>query len=444
MTRPRILLVNPWIHDFAAYDLWARPMGLLVLATRLRRMGWEVSFLDCLDRDHPSVSAPAPKVHGHGRFPRQPIPRPRALDTVPRAYSRYGVPPEYIKADLTSLPKPKVVFVTSLMTYWYPAVAETIRVVRESLPSVPIVLGGVYAGLIPEHAQRNTGADMVVSGAAEGRLADILSAVLGDAEVGIEDDATPEFSPALDLMRAVRFLPLITSRGCPFRCHYCASRRLSPHFVRRCPQDAVREVEEAYRRYNVLDIALYDDAFLVDAPNHALPILNAVAERVPGTRWHSPNGLHAAAIDADTADAMKKAGFETIRLGLESTSDLFHARTGGKVTREAFLGAVRRLRDAGFERGRIGAYLLVGIPGQTRSQIEDDVELALNAGAYPKLAEFSPIPGTAMWPAAVKRSPYPIEQEPLFHNCTLLPAAEPEVDWGFLRKTRERIREAFG
>ena len=54
MNRPLILLLNPWIHDFAAYDLWARPMGLLVLATRLRQLGWEPRLVDCLDRDHPN------------------------------------------------------------------------------------------------------------------------------------------------------------------------------------------------------------------------------------------------------------------------------------------------------------------------------------------------------------------------------------------------------
>ena len=83
----------------------------------------------------------------------------------------------------------------------------------------------------------------------------------------------------------------------------------------------------------------------------------------------------------------------------------------------------------------------MGLPGQTRRQIEDDVELVLNAGAFPKLAEYSPIPGTRMWPEAVKASRYPIELEPLYHNCTLLPAAEPEVDRTFLQETRRRIRD---
>jgi len=44
-----ILLVNPWIHDFAAYDFWMKPLGLLYVGAILRAAGYEVGLLDCLD-----------------------------------------------------------------------------------------------------------------------------------------------------------------------------------------------------------------------------------------------------------------------------------------------------------------------------------------------------------------------------------------------------------
>ncbi|MCX5910735.1 MAG: hypothetical protein NTV04_02280, partial [Deltaproteobacteria bacterium] len=46
-SRP-ILLVNPWIHDFSAYDLWMKPLGLLYLGSILRSKGFEVTLLDCV------------------------------------------------------------------------------------------------------------------------------------------------------------------------------------------------------------------------------------------------------------------------------------------------------------------------------------------------------------------------------------------------------------
>ena len=442
MKRPRILLINPWIHDFAAYDLWARPMGLLVLGTRLRSAGWEPILVDCLDSCHPGMEPVKIRHRAHGRFARAPIPKPPQLAHLRRRYSRYGVNPELIRNDLLSLDRPEAVLVTSVMTYWYPGVQEAVSVMREVFPGAPVLLGGIYASLLPDHAQEHVAVDEVIAGPGESSLAEALFRHTGKGWEQSHQAQALECAPALDLMREVRFLPLLTSRGCPLRCAYCASSRIVPHFIRRSPAKVIEEVSSARRRYGIQDIALYDDAFLVDPPRHALPILEAATERLAGMRWHTPNGLHAAEIDLRVARALKRAGFETIRLGMESSSDSFHARTGNKVDFNKFVTAVRNLKEVGFKTDQIGAYLLAGLPGQSRQQIEDDVELCLQAGAYPKLAEYSPIPGTGMWSIAVKSSVYPIDREPLFHNCSLLAAAGPGVDGQFLREMRTRIREA--
>jgi len=443
MKRLEILLVNPWIHDFAAYDLWARPLGLLVLATRLRREGWAPRLVDCLDPDHPKMPQAKLREHAHGKFSRSPIRKPASLEHIPRSFSRYGVNPEFIEQDLLSVSPPRAILVTGLMTYWHQGVRENVLLLKKIFPQTPVLLGGVYASLLPDHARSHSAADEVLVGPGEAALASALQRHTGVSATGASHPTELEFSPALDLLRVVRFLPLLTSRGCPFRCSYCASAKLSPFFVKRDPAAVVQEIQDAVQKYGVQDIALYDDAFLVDADAHALPILEAAAERFPGMRWHSPNGLHAAAINQKVALAMKKAGFETIRIGLESSADEFHRRTGGKTDMDSFISAVGNLKQAGFSAEQIGVYLLVGLPGQSPQQIEEDVDRVLQAGAFPKLAEYSPIPGTSMWKHATNSSRYPIDQEPLFQNCTLLAAAENGVDAEFLRKTRQRIRDAL-
>ena len=89
---PEILLVNPWIHDFAAYDFWAKPVGLLTLASILRQHGLNISYIDCLDRFHPDM----PKTDPHARNGRGPYLKTRALNPeglhdVNRNFSRYGI-----------------------------------------------------------------------------------------------------------------------------------------------------------------------------------------------------------------------------------------------------------------------------------------------------------------------------------------------------------------
>ena len=143
---PNILLVNPWIHDFAAYDFWAKPMGLLILTAILRQHGFTVSYLDCLDRFHPNAPQTDPNTrHGRGPYLKEQISKPKGLEDVPRNFSRYGVRPDWFRADLLSIAKPDLIFITSLMTYWYPDVQEAIGIIKYTYPDIPLVLGGIYA-----------------------------------------------------------------------------------------------------------------------------------------------------------------------------------------------------------------------------------------------------------------------------------------------------------
>src|SRR5512139_2771799 len=131
-----ILLVNPWIHDFSAYDLWVKPLGLLYLGSILRAKEFQVSLLDCVDmhslpgRFTKELPPPKKREFGRGHFLKEVIPKPPALKNIPRRFRRYGLPPEIVKNYLTGLPRPGLILVTSLMTYWYPGVAETIAFLR--------------------------------------------------------------------------------------------------------------------------------------------------------------------------------------------------------------------------------------------------------------------------------------------------------------------------
>ena len=141
---PHILCINSWIHDFAAFDFWAKPLGLLSLAAILREKGLRVSYIDCLDRFHPEEPK-AVKVlwDGRGPFRKTLIDLPRGLENSGKKFSRYGIKPQWFEADLKKIKKPDIIFVTSLMTYWASGVKETIQTIKSVYPEVPIVLGGI-------------------------------------------------------------------------------------------------------------------------------------------------------------------------------------------------------------------------------------------------------------------------------------------------------------
>ncbi|MEI9478268.1 MAG: cobalamin B12-binding domain-containing protein [Deltaproteobacteria bacterium] len=166
---PHILLINPWITDFAAYNLCVRPLGLLRIGTFLRSQGFRISLVDCLD------SYFKKKEYGVGKFLKTKISKPYPIKTIPRNYSRYGITEEMLTEKLSAMERPDVIGITSGMIYWYPGLFKTIHAVKSLFKGVPVILGGIYATLCHDHAIRFSGADFVIRGSGEFEIFNIIS-----------------------------------------------------------------------------------------------------------------------------------------------------------------------------------------------------------------------------------------------------------------------------
>jgi len=441
---PHILLVNPWIHDFAAYDFWAKPLGLLSLAAVLRDHGMGVSYIDCLDRFHPAARSQDPHARcGRGPYHKTRIPKPAGFFDIPRHFSRYGIEPGWFSADMAAAGAPDLILVTSLMTYWYPGVQETITALRGVFPDVPIILGGVYATLCPDHAVRHAGADAVVAGDGFAVIFKWIEVFTGyRAEWRFDPDDIGAYPyPALDLQRTIGYVPLMTSHGCPFACAYCASPYLAPRRRVRRPEDVIAEIRFWHDRHGVADFVFYDDALLVDRQRHIVPILEGVVRAGMPVRFHTPNAVHIREIDDGLAALMRRAGFETLRLGLETT--LFGSRTAldRKVDERQFLNAAAALLNAGFEKRRVGAYLLAGLPGQAVGDVERSIDTVRRSGITPVIAHYTPIPHTPLWPSAVAASRYDIAGDPIFTNNAVFPCMSEGFSWETLTRLKTLARQ---
>lgn len=440
---PHVLLVNPWIHDFAAYDFWAKPYGLLSLAALLRDHGVRVSYIDCLDRFHPKLPPVDPHARfGRGPYLKTPLPNPRGLENIARTYSRYGIRPEWFRADLAGLPiRPDLILVTSIMTYWYPGVVEAIAELKTFFPGVPVILGGVYARLWTQHARTFSGADHVAED--NGRSLSALVERTTGFQMPIRydwDDLDALPYPAFDLQRRINYIPLLTVRGCPFDCAYCASGFLEPKLRRRSAEKVAEEILFWHTRHGVQDFAFYDDALLVERQQHAIPLLEAIIRLERPLRFHTPNALHIREIDSRTARLLYRAGFKTLRLGLETAA--FETRSGldRKVNADEFRQAVRCLKSAGFRSDQVGAYLLVGLPGQSVAAVEDSIAIVKKAGLLPVLAHFTPIPQTRLWAAARNASRYDLAADPVFSNNAIFPCRRENYSWQTLSRLKQMTR----
>ncbi|MDY6906154.1 MAG: radical SAM protein [Thermodesulfobacteriota bacterium] len=443
---PSILCVNPWIHDFAAYDFWSRPLGLLSLAAVLQQHGFDVSYIDCTDRFHPKASPMAPDARcGRGPYLKTPIAKPSGLEHMPRTYCRYGIKKSWFAESLRALPAPDLVLVTSIMTYWYPGVKETIAVIKEVFPDTTVVLGGVYARLCEAHARQHTGADVVAPLVSETGILNLVGALTGvirEIQFDPEDlDTWPP--PAFALEHKTPFVPVLTTRGCPFSCPYCASPFLHPGpMQRRSPISVAKEIGFWHQRHGIRDFVFYDDALLVNAEDHFIPLAESLIGQGLPLRFHTPNALHIREITEKTATLMKQMGMQTIRLGLETASFEGRESFDNKVTRDAFTRAVACLKKTGFRREQVGAYLLVGLPGQELSGIDDAINIVAKAGITPIPAYYTPIPHTKLWDAAVKASPYDLEADPVFTNNALLPCVPEGFSWKLLSHIKQQVAAA--
>lgn len=429
---PNILFVNPWIHDFAAYDYWAKPIGLLYLASILREHGCNVKYLDCLNRFHPGIiKRTTSKTDGRGSYFKTPVPKPEGLEDIPRNYSRYGISEELFRKDLSDVPEPDVILVTSHMSYWYPGLFDTIRVLRDTFSSAPLLLGGIYATLCYDHAVKYSGADRVFAGAGEKFIIELIKEYTGySVALNFDPEDLDSYPyPAFDLENRIAFIPVLTSRGCPYSCSYCASHFLNPERMKRTPEPVINEIRHWHKRYGVEDFALYDDAFLTDAKNHAVPILEGIIKSGIKVRFHTPNAVHIREITKQTADLMFKAGFQTVRLGLETT--LFDRRSSldRKVSEAEFKQAVIYLKEAGFSKNQVGAYLLAGLPGQDTGAVIESIKTVKESGITPIPAYYSPIPHTDLWKNATQSSRYDLKKDPVFTNNAIFPCRNEGFSW---------------
>ncbi len=442
ITQPRALLIQPPVFDFAFFDLFIKPFGLERIAAALSKGGYSINFVNALDyRDRESTEIhkkPKRNSNGTGKIFRTPVPTPHELErhlrTNPgRHFARYGVIPEVFQR-LIKENRPDIIFIAGGMTYWYPGVVEAARAAEKYHPGVPLVCGGVYPGLLPDHCRQNTGAEVHPGPLTTEKLNNILAGYhlpgvpgTGALPAAAEHPLTEDISGVLRL-----------NEGCPCSCDYCASSCLYPAFTAGSPRNAFRNFHALHSR-GVRHFAFYDDALLINKKEVLEPFLEEILESGLTASFYTPNAVHLNQIEHHTAGLMRKTGFREIRLGYESSSEIFHESHGKKYGQSRFMESVHILKATGFSATEIAVYILTGLPGQDHREVLESIEECRKAGVKIYIAEFSPVPGSPLWQHCLDTSRLPLNEEPLLQNNTFFPMAWKNFDQEHLRKLKQEV-----
>ena len=395
----KILLLNPPVYDFTAYDFWLKPYGLLEAGGFLRGKA-NLTLFDYLDR--PQMPDTTTDKWGRGKFQSEDIPKPAPLAGIKRNFHRFGLERKIFQQFLADNGPFDFAMVQTVMTYWYPGVKEVIDDLHQFSPQTKIILGGNYTTLCPAHAE-SLGPDLVIKGSNLDPLWEFM-----DIKPDMNQPAFWEGYQKLE-SGVIRL-----SDGCPFACTYCSVPNVYAGFSARPLEKCLRELD-LLEKSGARHIAFYDDALLFQPERTLMPFLKKVIERNSGINFHTPNALNARFLTPEIAQLMVKAGVKTFYLGFESLSADWQKKTGGKIGSTNLASAVKNLADAGADRRNITAYVITGHPDAAIQRVEASMKYANSLGVQVMLSEFAPVPGT---PDGEKCRTVVDLNEPLTHNKT--------------------------
>ncbi|MBZ5559102.1 MAG: glycosyltransferase [Acidobacteriia bacterium] len=271
------------------------------------------------------------------------------------------------------------------------------------------------------------GADVVVTGEGEVTLVELLDVLSGRREGGLEQvrglcrfgtdgrvvrtppreiirdlDAMP--FPAWDLVEVERYrsiwksrhgyysMNLVTTRGCPFHCNWCAKPIYGQRYTARSPENVVEEMAWLKRTFHPDHLWIADDIFGLKPAwiERFAELLRARDAAIPFRCL-----LRADQVTADVARALRAASCQTVWVGAESGSQrILDAMEKGTRVDQIEL-ATRLLREAGVA---VGFFLQFGYPGETRDDIERTLQMVRDCAPDDIGVSVSyPLPGTTFY-----------------------------------------------
>lgn len=335
-------------------------------------------------------------------------------------------------ARIVAALRPGVIAASAMWPTWLPLVPH-LRAMKGRLPDVPVVVGG-YQGIVdPEGTLAEPAVDFVCVGDGEVpfvdlvrrlRTADDASPVAGLWEKrGTEVRRSPPFlvrdlgtlpfpdytlferdgglaylkPNAVEALRLVS-VPVLSGRGCPYRCAYCSNTTLldlhggkGGILRKHPPEPLVAELARLRDRYGVDFFQFWDEEFLYDA-TYVRALLTAYQRGVarPFSLFARPETM------TDELCALAAAsGCHSMWFGVESGSESYRRRfLERRMSNARLLAAAETARRHGIKRM---IFAMVGLPYETADDVRETLALCRAIDAELTIvSQFVPFPGTPL------------------------------------------------
>ncbi|MFQ5787330.1 MAG: B12-binding domain-containing radical SAM protein, partial [Thermodesulfobacteriota bacterium] len=295
------------------------------------------------------------------------------------------------------------------------------------LSRIPIVWGNVHPSLLPEQCLNESYIDIVVIGEGEVTAVDLsrileingnLSEVLGigykvNGEVRINPprhlitnlDQYPIDWSLVDVQRYIspawemkRMLPLVTSRGCPYRCTFCYNIKFNQRQWRSHSVDfVVTHISELKKRYELDGIFYHDDNFFVDK-KRAFEILRRI-----NLSYYAECRVEL--INDKFANQLAETGCKGLLVGLESGSD----RILKMIQKDSTVDNIYRAAEALSKHPSVCLHgsTIMAYPTETREEFNDTLQMInrvfeLHPNTNFTTGFYLPYPGGELYDLAIK------------------------------------------
>ncbi len=423
---------NMYIHPFEP------PLGLAALAAHLKGKGFRVEVLDLVG---------------------------------------LGIPEEKLPEILRDKSPARVGI--GAMTPLFPAARRLARIVKQARPGTVVIVGGAHPTVSPETCLAEENIDFIVRGEGEEVLAALLAGAAPEGIPGLlyksplprgegmkgrvkEQIVTPTlYLPpqgggaindldALPLpdydsfpvekyvrynesLRGLRGISMLVSRGCPYQCSFCAVHlTMGRKFRIQSPARVVREMAGLQEKYSLEGIWFKDSILNLD-PAWAGEFTAEIKKRGLKIKWQYNTRVDR--IDEAEILAEKAAGLVQVDFGIESGSPRSLATLRKGIDLEKIKSAVRLAQ----KHVRVSGFFMIGIPGETR----EDIEMTFNLAQSLKLDKvcvslYCPLPGSALYDDLKKREEYagPLADLEKIHFT--------ENPFSFCAVPAEKLRELYG
>ena len=189
--------------------------------------------------------------------------------------------------------------------------------------------------------------------------------------------------------------PIITTRGCPYACTFCAAQTVAGRKIRaHSVGHVLKEIELLYREYGIREIHIIDDTFTQKA-KRVKEFANGMEElRRRGVQVSVgfPNGVRLNTITEDLLRDLKRAGCYSMLVGIESGSQRILDAMKKGLNLDLVRERVRLIKKAGLT---VHAFFIIGFPGETEEDIQQTMRFARSLPLDGALFScFLPLPGS--------------------------------------------------